>query len=92
MELGSTEYTGWFTVRLPVVAVKDAHNLRRSQSGTWAYLEVDVAPNAIRMEVSVATDAFFPSSKDYSKCTFANFNIPVTWSRLPLHFRTWAEL
>lgn len=50
-----------------MVAVKDAHNVRRSQSGTWAYLEVDVARKVIRMEVSVATDAFFPSSKDYSK-------------------------
>lgn len=92
MELGSTEYTRWFTVRLPVVAVKDAHNVRRSQSGTWAYLEVDVARKAIRMEVSVATNAFFLSSKDYSKWTFANSNIPVTQSQIPLHCRTWAEL
>lgn len=92
MKLGSTEYTRWFTVRLPVVAVKDGHNVRRSQLGSWAYLEVDVARKAIRMEVSVATAAFFPSSKDYSKWTFANSNIPVTWSQIPLHFRTWAEL
>lgn len=43
-----------------MVAVKDARNVRRSQSGTWAYLEVAVARKAIRMEVSVATDAFLP--------------------------------
>ena len=61
---------------LAVVAVKDAHNVRKSQSGTWAYLEADVARKVIHQDVPVSTDASLPSRKDYSKWTFNTDKLP----------------
>ena len=59
-----------------MVAVKDAHNVQKSQSGTWAYFEAGVARKAIHVDVLVSTDASLPSRKEFFKWTFNTDKLP----------------